>query len=278
MKKIAIACFAVAATGASPAFAQDWMSQNFIKGGDETFVLNLGGIVNQFGSSLTLNGPNAAGSNIDLERAGLPKSESSFDAAATWRFWSRNRIDVLYFSAKRSGSRTIDGEVTIDGVVIPVNSTVAIVAKDQFLNVDYRYSFMKSDEVELAGLIGIYAAQYKYQITATRPLAGGDQETLVNTTASTTVPLPLIGATVDWYVNPRWKIFASAAGIKAKIGDVDGSAFVGSVTTDFMLARNFGVGLGYMYSDTRADVTKGGFNGNVAWKINSISLYAQAKF
>jgi hypothetical protein len=45
-----------------------------------------------------------------------------------------------------------------------------------------------------------------------------------------------------------------------------------------MLVRNFGICLGYMHSDVDADVTKKSFNGNLGWKMNSVSLYAQVKF
>ena len=260
------------------ASAQDFTSQSFIKQGDETFTLNLGGIFNQFGTSLKLNGPGLNGSDFNLENSGLQRNLSSFDAAGTWRFLSRNRIDVLYFSAKRSGGRTIDRDLNIDGVVVPIDSTLSTEVKNQFVDLDYRFSFLKTDEVEIAGLLGVYGGQYRYQISATQPLTGGGQSTLLNVTTSTTVPLPLIGASLDWYINPRWKISGSASGIKAHVGNVDGSAFVGSINTEYMIVRNFGIGLGYMYSDLSVDVTKNSFNGNIGWKMNSVSLYGQFKF
>lgn len=263
------------ACGAS---AQDFMSQQCIKQGDETLTLDLGGILNQFGTTVKLNDQGLEGSNISLENSGLKKTLSSFDAGGTWRFWSRNRIDVLYFSASRSGSKTINQDLNIDGVIVPINSTLTARTKDQFLDVDYRYSFAKTDWVELAGLLGLYAGQYKYQLSATRPLAGGGQASLLDVTASTTVPLPLLGATLDWYINSQWKLSASASGIKAHIGSVDGSAFVGGVKTEYMLVRNFGIGMGYLYSNVSADVTKNSFNGKLSTKMNSVSLYGQFKF
>ncbi len=185
---------------------------------------------------------------------------------------------MLYFGAKRSGSRTIDREANVDGTVIPVDATLAVGAKSQFVLADYRYSFLKTPEFEVAGLLGVYGGRFEYQLTATQPLAGGGQNVVLDTTTSTTVPLPLIGLSVDWYINPRWKVSATAAGVEARIGNVDGSAFIGAVNTEYMLVRNFGLGLGYMYSDLNVDVTKSGFNGNLAWKLNSVTAYAQLKF
>ena len=101
---------------------------------------------------------------------------------------------------------------------------------------------------------------------------------MINKSVSTTVPLPLIGVTLDWYINPRWKMSANVEGLKANIGDADGSVFVAGAATEFMLVRNFGIGLAYMYSDVNVDVSKSDFNGNLTWKMNSVRAYAQFKF
>jgi opacity protein-like surface antigen len=276
MKKSNIAILTAASLLAAPAFAQDLMSQNFIKGGDETLTLNLGGILNQFDTTLQLNGSGTSGSTLNLEGNGLSKSLTSFEASGTWRFLSRNRIDILYFESKRSGSRTLDREVTIDGTVIPVNFTLAADAKNAFVLADYRYSFVKTPQVEVAGALGFYGGQFKYNLNATGIRDGQPVE--VAKTASTTVPLPLIGVTLDWYINPRWKVSGNVAGMKAQIGDVDGTAVVAGAATEFMLTRNVGLGLAYMYSDLDVDVTKGGFDGNLTWQMNSLRAYAQLKF
>jgi hypothetical protein len=258
--------------------AQDFMSQRFIKQGDETFTLNLGGIVNQFGTSLQLNSAGANGSSINLENVGLPKTTSSVYVGGTWRFWSRNRIDILYFGAKRSGDRTVDREITVNGTVIPANSVLTTEAKSQFVLANYRYSFVKTDELELAALLGVYGGEFSYQLSATQALQGGGQSSILNTSTSTTVPLPLIGVSLDWYITPRWRVAANAEGIKARIGDIDGSAFVGGINTEYMLVRNLGLGLAYMYSDLDVDVTKNGFNGTLGWKMSSVGAYAHFKF
>jgi hypothetical protein len=77
---------------------------------------------------------------------------------------------------------------------------------------------------------------------------------------------------------PRWKISANVEGVKAHIGNVDGSVLVAGVATEYMLTRNSGLGLAYMYSDVNVDVTKSKFDGSLAWKMNSARLYGQLKF
>jgi len=128
----------------------------------------------------------------------------------------------------------------------------------------------------VAGALGFYGGQFKYSLNASGIRQGNPLN--INTTASTTVPLPLIGLTLDWYIDPRWKVSANVAGIKAHIGNVDGSTIVAGAATEYMLARNLGLGLAYMYSDVSADVTKSNFNGNLGWKMNGVRAYGQLKF
>ena len=276
MKKTSLAGFAISGFLAGPALAQDLMSQDFIKGGDEILTLNLGGILNRLDTTVRLDGQGVRGNDINLENNGLKKNQSSLEASGTWRFLSRNRIDLMYFQAKRTGSHTTDRELDIDGNVIPINFTLAAEAKSSFLLADYRFSFVKTPVVEVAGALGVYGGQFKYSLNA----SGSREEQLVNidTTASTTVPLPVIGATLDWYIDPRWKISGNIAGIKAHIGNVDGSVLIAGAATEYMITRHFGLGLAYMYSNLSVDVTKGSFDGHLGWKMNSARAYAQVKF
>jgi len=262
--------------GAFITLAQGAFAQDFIKGGEETFVLNLGAILNQFDTTFRLDGEGIRGSDVNLESNGLEKDISSFQASATLRFLSRNRIDLLYFQAKRSGDHRLEETLVIDDHVFPVNFNLSTELKNQFLIADYRFSFVKTDPIEFAGLIGVYGADVKYNASATGVISGISQT--VSTSASTTVPLPLIGVTLDWYINPRWKIWGSVAGFSAHISNVDGSIFVAGVATDFMLTRNFGLGLSYLYTNLNADVNRSDFSGSVDWKTNGVSAYAQLKF
>lgn len=268
---------AIALVALSPiAGAQSLMSQELIKPGDETFTLYLGAIVNQFHTKLRLDGEGSRGSDIDLESNGLKKTLASFDVAGTWRFLPKHRIDFQYFSAERSGGRQYDRDITIGDTDFPIGATVSTTAKDRFLIADYRYSFMKTDTVELAGLVGLYGGKFNFDVSATGNEIPNTRN--LSTNASTTVPLPIIGGSVDWYIDPRWKVAGSLAGLKANFHDVDGSVFVATVSTDYMFTRNLGVGLRYMYSDVDVDVTKSSFNGNATWRMNSVSLYAKMLF
>lgn len=272
LSRTVAAALAMAATF----LAQSALAQDFIKGGDEKFTFNLGGIVNQFGTQVTLNGATGPGTPIDLEGNGLSKSLTSLQASGTWRITERNRVDFLYFGAKRDGSRTYDRDIVIGDHTIPLGFNVTAETEDQFLLLDYRYSFHKSDKFEVAGMFGIYGGNFKFDTVATGSDASGSRS--ISSSSSTTVPLPLIGVSGDWYIEPRWKASSSLLGIAAKIGDVDGSAIVFTLGTDYMITRNWGLGLTYMYTRIDVDVTKSGFNGKIDWSSNAVLAYATLKF
>jgi outer membrane autotransporter protein len=48
--------------------------------------------------------------------------------------------------------------------------------------------------------------------------------------------------------------------------------------TDYMLTRNWGLGMSYMYSNLNADVTRSSFNGSIDWQNNSVMLYGTFKY
>jgi hypothetical protein len=271
-----IAVSALLGTASGLAFGQDFSGGNLIKPGQETFSFTLGGISNQFDTRSTLNGSTTRGTDINLERNGLPKDVSSFEATGTWRFASRHRIDADYFTTSRSGDRSYDTTVTIGDNTYPLGATVSAEVKNQFFFLDYRYSFMKTDDLELAGLFGFYGSHFEFNFNAT---AHGSGNTVSKSTSeSTTVPLPVIGLTADWYIGPRWRVSGLLAGLKANIADVDGHVFLGGVSTDYMIFRNVGVGVRYLHSDLKVDITKSNFNGSIGWKMNSVSLYARLMF
>ncbi|HUJ00593.1 MAG TPA: hypothetical protein VLY46_10185 [Usitatibacter sp.] len=277
MRGPALAVLAAAAIVATPAArAADYTSTDYLVPGEESFILDLGGIVNQFDTSLRLDGQTTRGSDVNLERNGEAKNLSSFEAFATWRFLSRHRLDLQYFGTKRSGSQDYTGAIDIGDATFPVGANVSVQAKSQFFNADYRYSFAKAPDWEFAGLVGFYGGKFTYDVNATGQ--SGNLQATYNKTVSTTVPLPLLGVTLDWYPDRQWKVSGQLQGMKANIGDVDGHAYLAGASLEYMLWRNLGIGTRYLYSDVNVDVSKSDFHGNLSWKMNSWSLYAKLAF
>lgn len=247
-------------------------AQQLIPQGTEEFKLNLGGIVNTNSTSLRLDGSTSRGTDVDLEgTTGLSDSGvSSFLVSGSWRMAPNHRLSGVFFTNDRDHTRVIDRTITIGDTVIPINTNLQSEAKSQFFIINYEYSFVKNADMEIAGVLGLYGANFKYKFTANSPV--------VNIDKSTTAPLPVIGIHADFFINPRWSVGILAEGLKVKIGDVDGSIYNLAISTDYMFARNWGVGMAYNLADAKADVDSGSFKGHLGWRMDGYTAYVQMRF
>jgi hypothetical protein len=265
-KWAALATFMLAA--AAPALADEGP----IRGGTEKFKLNFGTILNRNDTSLAIQGAQGRGIEFGLEGAtGLQKDRWSTLASGTWRFAPDHRVGIQTFSTRRSASKVIDQELVIKDEVIPVGTTLQTSAKTDFFIVNYQYSLMRDDRIELAAMAGIYGARFRYSFDATNPPRDID--------AKTTAPMPMVGIALDTFLTPRWTISAFFEGLYLKVGDVKGSiAYIG-LSTDYMLTRHFGLGLGINAVNIGADVSDGdGFTGSLDWRSQSFFAYGQLRF
>ena len=271
-----------AAAGALAAFlsqgacGQGFMSQELMAPMDDFFTFRLGGIVNRFDSSVRLDGQTTRGTDIDLEGNGLERNLSSLEASATWRLGRRHRIDLQYYEAKRDGNRDYATEIEIGDSTFPLGANVAVQARSRIADLAYRYSFSQSPHHETAVLLGIYGGKFTYDLNAVGTT--GTVTRTFNRTVSTTLPLPMLGITFDWYPDRRWKVGALLQGMKAQVGDIDGHAYMAAASLEYMFTRNLGMGARLSYTDIEADVSKGDFNGRIGWSANSVSLYGKLAF
>jgi hypothetical protein len=268
---------AAIAAASLPAVGQDFLSQQFVAPSDEVFVVYLGGIVNQFDTTLRLDGTAQTGTPINMENNGADDSASSFELGLVWRVAPRHRIGLTYYTSDRSGQRNHTSEINIGDASFPLGATVTINAENQFVIANYMYSMVRTPTFESALIVGIYGGKFDYTIDAVGN--AGSLTADYHKSVSTGLPLPMLGITAEWgSPDKRWKISGLAQGIKAKIGDVDGTAYLLEASAEWMITRGFGVGARYRYADVQADVTKSDFTGNFDWKTNSVSLYGKFVF
>jgi hypothetical protein len=256
--------------------AQTALAQDFIKGGQDKFSINIGAIVNRFDTRVALDGKTTSGTVLDMENNGLSNNTSGLEISGTWRFGDRHRFDLLYFGASRNGNYQSQSDITVGGNLILAGSSVVTDVKSNYLLADYRYSVYKSDAIEAAGVLGLYGLDLNYQVTGTK--LSGAVSTVVNAASSTSLPLPLLGVSADWYIQPGWTVSSKLMGLSAKVGDIDGSVRVLQVGTDYMLTRNWGLGLSYLHSTLNVSVAKPDFNGLLDWSSNAYLIYTTLKY
>ena len=268
MKPRSLPVALIAAALAAPALAQDGP----IPGGTEKFKLNLGTIINQNDTSLRLEGPSGRGIEFGLEGSnGVERDVWSVLAAGTWRFAPNHRVGFQSFSTNRSSSRTTERELVLEDQTIPIGTQLDSSSKTQFLVVNYQYSLLRDDRVELSAMAGLYGARFEFQFNSTTPPR--------NISSDTTAPLPMIGIGLDTFITPRWTVSTFVEGLALKVGDVRGSVTYIGMSTDYMLTRHFGIGLGVSAVHVSADVDKdNGAQHSFDWRSNNFFAYGQFRF
>jgi hypothetical protein len=242
-----------------------------IRGGTETFKLNLGTVLNQNSTGLRIEGPQGRGVDFNLEGAtGIQRDRWTTLASGTWRFSPNHRVGFQSFSTRAHAGKTLEQDLVIKDQTIPAGTGLETSSKTSFLIANYQYSLMRDDRVELSAMAGVYGARFKYQFDSTNPPRNID--------AKTTAPVPMFGLALDTFLTPRWTISAFVEGLKLNIGDVAGSLGYIGVSTDYMLTRHLGLGLGMTSTHMRADVTQPEFSGSFDWRATSYFAYGQVRF
>jgi hypothetical protein len=268
MKLRSLSVAPIAAALAGPALGAD----DVIRGGTEKFKLNLGTILNQNDTTLRVDGPNGRGVEFNLEGAtGVQRDRWSTLASGTWRFAPNHRVGFQSFSTRRHSEKTIDQTLVIKDQTIPAGTSLETTTKTDFLIANYQYSLLRDDRIELSVMGGLYGARFKFQFDSTSPPR--------DISSSSTAPLPMFGISLDTFITPRWTVSTFFEGLALKIGNVEGHINYLGMSTDYMLTKHFGLGLGISAVNIGADVTnKSDFTGSFDWRSQSAFAYGQVRF
>jgi hypothetical protein len=273
---------ALAVLLAGAAFAQPAMAADMIPGGEEDVKIIVGGVLARIDASIGVNGTTNNGSPVDLSSGNASKNAGNIFFGAEWRFANRHRVTGMYFTTKKERTLSLDEPVTIGDDTLVPPTTLDSETRNRFLFLTYQWSFVKTKDVEIGALLGAYLNKFDANLSGTATVTNSSGVTTVNKSVvyepSVTVPMPLIGASINWYVSPSFTVQGSLSGLKAKIGDVDGSVYVATVGVEYMFTRNFGAGLNLMHTKVDVDVTKPRFDGSINWKNDNVLLYALLKF
>ena len=285
---IAVAFAAVLAVLGGP--AKDAVAADeAIAFGKETFKISLGYYRPNFNSRVAvgLSGGTPPG-DIDPEQdLGLDHNLGGARLDGYWRFADRHRIYFGYYQLNRSSSKTLDhdiGPIDIPGygeVTINTGSNINTEAKWEIAILGYDYSFYKTEELEIAGLIGLNVAQLGTKLSGTfctslDPCPPG----LTGSTAGSTltVPMPVIGLNGDWAIDDRWRMRGHAGAFKITINNIDAKVVDAAVAGEYRVWRNIWGGLGYTLLNASAAKNDGSSNASLDWRTGGPQLYVSMLF
>ena len=257
------------------AVAEEW---NLEEKPWEKFGANVGVFISAVDSNFRIG--SGIGLDIDVEDLlGLDSTNTVFRADALWRFSKnrRHRLDLSWFAFRRDGSRRILDDITIeddngDKIIIEAGTTVNAFFDLDIFQLNYSYSFIQDDRIDLAVGGGLYIMPMDFGISVSGLV---EEEGSENFTA----PLPVLGVRMDVALTPQWFIRSGAQVFYLEFENFTGSILKFQTAVEYNPWKHVGIGLGFdslnvsVEADGSTDWPGIDLNGKVDFKYTGLQLY-----
>jgi hypothetical protein len=224
-------------------------------------------------------GTEGAGVAIDLEQAlGLDTQKQIFRLGALYRIGEkrRHRVDLDYLYFNRTATKTLEREITVDNVTLPIGRRVDATFNYQILRAAYSYSFFQDDRMDLAGSFGLFVMPIKFAMSA-EGLGSGEGE------FKFTAPLPAFGLRGDFAITPRWFLRTNLDFFYLKYQSFTGAIVDTRIAVEYNPWDHFGFGLGFdnfrvALKVQGNDYPAVNFQGDIKSQFIGVQLYARYFF
>jgi hypothetical protein len=220
------------------------------------------------------------GRPVDLaEDVGLPDTESVLGLRLGWAFAERHSIELDYWSLDRSGSRSIRRDIEIGGIVFPIGAEASVDFDTTSIGAAYTYWFMRHERFGLGGTFGLVYLGLDARASASAEFGGVGGSVSESTSASTDLPVPMIGLSVKGSPWHRLVLYGRASILPSvTVGDYSGSAGLYSLGADFYVWGPLALGASFDGTYYDADVEKESWDGSVDLSTNGFRFYLRAAF
>lgn len=216
---------------------------------------------------------------IDLEDdLGFDTNVRAAWLRGVYRMADRHRLSLTYTPLRRTASAVSQRDINIEDNIIKAGTSIETSVRTDIFDIEYLYSFYKRRNIEASISGGLYWLYYKFELKAAGEIVlGGTEEEEIRASYETDLrlnaPLPLLGLSGTYEVNPRWNLHAAARYFYVAINDIEGQLISAGLGTDYNFTKHWGIGLSL--SAFSLDVKKDGivFNSSLSYKFDGAQLY-----
>ncbi len=183
------------------------------------------------------------------------------------RLGDRWRLELEYFSLRRSGSRTLAREIDWGGTVFPATADVSSSFDSDILRASVGYSFVRSANAELGGVLGLHTTRFRIGL-ATQASVGDTRGSGQSEAEDATVPLPTIGLYGTSRFGENWFVAGRVDYFNLRFGDYEGGLVNAMAALGYRLTDRFSVSAGYRYVDYSLDVDRTNWRGSVDYRFS----------
>ena len=159
--------------GSPAAFADE--SPNLLT---DSFQVALGTFILTSEPTIQLKGDTSSGDKVDFDEALGGGDSQRIRLDSLWRFGDsgRHKIKAIAFDMSRDNSKTWDRDIEWGGDIYPVGAKVDAEFSFTVIEVAYEYAFLKRDNYELDGSIGLHYTDMSTSLKAKVETSQADAE------------------------------------------------------------------------------------------------------
>jgi hypothetical protein len=211
---------------------------------------------------------------------GLAADKTIPTLAFQWQIAKRHRLGVRWQNIDRSSSAQANTEIEWGGDVIPIDAKIDLNFDITQTFVDYAfYPWVK--ERWAAG----FGLGFRWMdLKATLKWEGQNVQEEGTEEAKGDGPLPYFYFEYRRLLSDNWRLLTGLGWLGVKVGDIDGSQWVGHVSVEYLLGERWSFGVGANYSAIDVDwagieIEDGNLvNAAINMDINDISVFARVRF
>ena len=260
-----VLCVVFCSLHASPAAAQDKLSQNILdpRFADtpiitDPFDFSLGGFLVDLNTTAAIGGTGGLGSIIRLEEVlGLAADQKLLRLGFRWDFARKHSIGVTWFSISRASSGFFDE--TVDFLELRFVGHFESVFDVDYYGLDYRYSLINNNRVDAGFSFGVSTFDFSVGIEGDAYLVGEHPANPIveyrGAAADIIAPVPAIGMFVDYAITRKLIVSSGLQYVDLSISGYEGRFTDIQVTVDWFFTRHFGIGGGVASTDITVSYT-----------------------
>ena len=248
---------------------------------DSRFIVDVGYFFLSTDTQVRVDGETSdqVGSDVNFDDTFGVGDFDRFRVDGLWRISPRHLIRAMYFQNNRHATRSIERDVNFQDETFPVGATVDAHTELTVAQLSYEYAFLRRENYELAGGIGIHYLDLGLSLDATLSAQGNQASRRADASASTQAPLPVLGLRWFWRLPHNFYVAAQAQYFYIEFDPYKGSLTDLKATVVWQATDHFGVGVGYNDFRFSFDISdNGAFDGRLRWNYGGAMAFATFMF
>lgn len=254
----------------------------------DTFQLNVSAAGVLLGTTVRVDGSTDAGSvgteinteeDLGLDRAGV-RPRIGF----RWRPGRRHELEASYLFISRTGSRSIDQDITIDSVTYTAGAQLDSRIGSNLLGVSYRWAFHAAERTQAGLSVGLGATFFRTRFEGQGTVSdgsGGSASGDFTYEQNSLGPSLALGFFGRWRFADDWYLEGDLRGLYVPIDNITVTVVEVGAAARWFPFTHFGFEAGYGLLQQRVEVEQGndplidvGFSGRLKYLAQNLRLGA----